>query len=396
MRFVPTRPALATALAAALAILAAPVAAPAADPFEIPVVVSLTGSAAFLGRSEAQSLQVIEKYTNAHGGIRGRQIHFAIADDQSTPATSVELLNAALAKKPNVVLGSAVVALCNAMSAVVKANGPLHYCFSPGIHPVTNSFTFSSGVSTNDLAIVSFNYFRGKGWNKVGIITSTDASGQDAEHAFVEASQRPENRNMQLIIKEHFNPTDVSVGAQMSSIKSAKPDVLVAWSTGTPFGTLLRGISDGGLDMPIMGGNGNLTYAQMAQYKAFSPKTLLFAAPRFLAREQVRPGPIRDAEDLFYNTFKATGTVPDIAQSFSWDPALIVLDAIKHDGFDATPEQLKQYIMNLHSFAGINGIYDFRDGSQRGLTAGTAIILNWDGAKGAWTGVSKAGGAPLK
>lgn len=148
MRFVPTRRFLATAVALAVTAVAAPAAVRAAEPFEIPVVVSLTGSAAFLGRSEAQSLGVIEKYTNAHGGVRGRPIHFSIADDQSTPATAVELLNAAIAKKPNVVLGSAVVAMCNAMSAVVKANGPLHYCFSPGIHPVTNSYTFSSGVST--------------------------------------------------------------------------------------------------------------------------------------------------------------------------------------------------------------------------------------------------------
>lgn len=394
MRFPSARLFMSAALGLSLAGLAVP--APAADPFDIPVVVSLTGSAAFLGRSENQSLGLLEKYVNSHGGVRGRSIHFAVADDQSTPATAVELLNAALAKKPPVVMGSAVVALCNAMSAIVKANGPLHYCFSPGIHPVSGSYTFSSSVSTDDLAIVSLNYFRGKGWNKIGIITSTDASGQDAEHAFVEAAKRPENRNMQIIIREHFNTTDVSVAAQMSTLKNAHPDVLVAWSTGTPFGTLLRGVSDAGLEMPIMGGNGNLTYPQMAQYKSFTPKNLIFAAPRFLAREQVRPGPIRTAQDIFYNAFKGTGTKPDISNALSWDPALIVIAALRHVGLDATPDQLRAYIEGLHSFAGINGIYDFRDGSQRGLTANTAIILHWDAQKSSWTGMSKAGGEPLK
>ena len=108
------------------------------------------------------------------------------------------------------------------------------------------------------------------------------------------------------------------------------------------------------------------------------------------------PGPIRTAEDLFYNAFKGTGTNPDISHSFSWDSGLIVLDALRHVGFDATPDQLRQYIEGLHSFAGINGIYDFRDGSQRGLTANTAIILQWNAGKGAWTGISKPGGQPLK
>ena len=242
MRFPSARHLVSISLGVTLTAAIAVPARAADPPFEIPVVVSLTGSAAFLGRSENQSLGLLEKYVNAHGGVRGRQIRFSVADDQSTPATAVELLNAALAKKPPVVMGSAVVALCNAMSAIVKANGPLHYCFSPGIHPVSGSYTFSASVSTDDLAIVSMNYFRAKGWNKVGIITSTDASGQDAEHAFIEASKRPENRNMQIVTREHFNTTDVSVGAQMASIKSTHPDVLVAWSTGTPFGTLLRGI----------------------------------------------------------------------------------------------------------------------------------------------------------
>ena len=263
-------------LAAALLVLAAPGARPAAaaDPFEIPVIMPLTGGGAFLGTSELQSLQIIEKMVNKQGGIKGRPIHFAVQDDQSNPQVAVQLTNGALAKKPPVILGSSVVAMCNAMAAIVKASGPVQYCFSPGIHPVANSYTFSSSVSTDDLATASLRYFHGKHWNKVAIITSTDASGQDAERAFVEAAHRPENAGLALVIQEHFNPADVTVSAQITRIQSTHPDAIVAWSTGTPFGTLLRGISDAGIDIPVLGGNGNLTYPQLAQYKAFTPKQM--------------------------------------------------------------------------------------------------------------------------
>jgi len=381
-------------LALAVALAVAP--ASAADPFEIPVVLPLTGGGAFLGTSENQSLQLVEKMVNAQGGIKGRPIHFAVSDDQSNPQVAVQLTNGALAKKPSVIMGSAVVAMCNAMAAIVKANGPVQYCFSPGIHPVANSYTFSSSVSTDDLATASLRYFHGKHWNRVALITSTDASGQDAERAFVEAAHRPENAGLALVIQEHFNPTDVTVSAQIARIQSTHPDAMVAWSTGTPFGTLLRGITDAGLDIPVMGGNGNLTYPQLAQYKAFTPKQMYFASPRFFARELVLPGPIRAAQDTFFKAFNAIGVKPDVSHSFSWDPALIVVDALRHVGTDATPDAIRSYIEGLHGWAGINGIYDFRDGSQRGLAENTAIIIRWNGANATFAGVSKPGGAPLK
>jgi branched-chain amino acid transport system substrate-binding protein len=308
----------------------------------------------------------------------------------------VQLTNGALAKKPAVMMGSSIVAMCNAMAALVKASGPVQFCFSPGIHPVANSYTFSSSISTDDLATASLRYLHGRHLNKIAIITSTDASGQDAEHAFVEASKRAENAGLSLVIAEHFNPTDVTVSAQMARIVAAHPDALVAWSTGTPFGTLLRGISDAGLDIPIIGGNGNLTYPQLAQYKAFTPKQLYFASPRFFARDQVLPGPIRAAQDVFFKTFAPTGVKPDVSHSFSWDPALIVVDALRHTGVDASPDAIRSYIESLHGWAGINGIYDFRDGSQRGLTENTAIVVRYDGPTASFSGVSKAGGAPLK
>ena len=386
------------ALAAALVLSSVSGTQPAgaAEPFEIPVVLPLTGGGAFLGTSENQSLQIIEKLVNKQGGIKGRPIHFAIADDQSNPQTAVQLTNGALAKKPPVILGSAIVAMCNAMAALVKASGPVQYCFSPGIHPVANSYTFSSSISTDDLATAALRYFHGKRWNRVAIITSTDASGQDAERAFVEAAHRSENAGLSLIIQEHFNPTDVSVSAQIARIQSTHPDALIAWSTGTPFGTLLHGINDAGLDIPVLGGNGNLTYPQLAQYKDFTPKQMYFPSPRFFAREQVGPGPIRDAQNLFFKSFAAVGVKPDVSHSFSWDPALIVVDALRHTGLEAAPEAIRAYIEGLHSWVGINGVYDFRDGSQRGLSENAAIIIKWNAANATFVGVTKPGGAPLK
>jgi branched-chain amino acid transport system substrate-binding protein len=393
-----TKRAAGAVLAAVLTVTLAGAARPAtaADPFVIPVIMPLTGGGAFLGTSENQSLQLIEQMVNKHGGIHGRPIHFDVQDDQSNPQVAVQLTNAAVASKPPVILGSAVVAMCNAMAAIVKAAGPVQYCFSPGIHPAGGSYTFTSSVGTDDLATAALRFFHGKHWDKVAIITSTDASGQDAERAFLQAARRPENAGLAFVAVEHFAPADTTVNAQIVRMMAAHADAIVAWSTGTPFGTLLHGINDVGVDLPVLGGNGNLTYPQLAQYKAFTPKQMYFPSPRFFAHGQVLPGPIRTAQDLFFNAFAAIGVKPDVAHSFSWDPALIVIDALQHLGLNASPDAIRTYIETLHGWVGINGLYDFRDGSQRGLAENTAIIIRWNAQNGTFTGMSKPGGAPLK
>lgn len=65
---------------AAMSLAGAPVSAQTA-PIEINAILSLTGPGAFIGKSEQQSLQVLESVTNANGGIKGRPIKFVIVDD---------------------------------------------------------------------------------------------------------------------------------------------------------------------------------------------------------------------------------------------------------------------------------------------------------------------------
>lgn len=55
-------------------------------PIEIPTMLAITGNAAFLGQGLATTLKVVEQFTNAHGGIKGRPVKFVIEDTQSNPS----------------------------------------------------------------------------------------------------------------------------------------------------------------------------------------------------------------------------------------------------------------------------------------------------------------------
>ena len=379
-------------LLAAFALVPGPaIAAP--EPFEINAVVSLTGSAAFLGKSQAESLAAIERAVNRSGGIGGRPVKFVIADDQSTPQVGVQLMNGIIAKKAAAVIGASIVAVCSAMVPLV-ADGPAVYCLSPGLHPVDGSFAFSAEPSTKDLLVASARFFKQRGWSKIAIITSSDATGQDAERGIDGAFTEP--GGFQIVDREHFNTTDVTVAAQIARVKASGAQAMIAWTTGTPLGTILRSVSDSGLALPIETTNGNLTYAQMKAYASFMPRELYFPAAAAFAPAQLSSRSVKAKVAQFVDAFKAFGIRPDAGHVIAWDPALLVIDAYRKYGTNATAAQIRDYIDGVHDWAGINGDYDFRAVPQRGVGADNVIMVRWDTPKDAWVGMSKSGGEPLK
>jgi branched-chain amino acid transport system substrate-binding protein len=373
------------------AVMIAPAAADEA-PYAIPVILSLSGPAAFLGKEQADALRLLETEVNRHGGIRGTPIHFDVADDQTSPQVAVQLANAIVAQQKPMILGASVVGTCAAVSAVAKS-GPVAYCLSPGLHPDPGSFAFSAGVSTYDIFKVALRYFRLSGRTRIAVLSATDATGQDGDRALDAAAQLPENHAIALVDREHVAPGDVSVSAQLAHIKQSNPDVVILFATGTAFGTMLRGYADSGMSQPVFTSTGNMTYAQMGQADRFGVP-LYFVGLRFFDAARIGRGPLHDAVHSFDDAFKAIGVRPDIGDGLAWDPGLLVVAALRAYGTSLTAAQLRDFIGSQRSFVGINGLYNFPGVPQRGINDLAAVMAHWDSPSKSFAVVSKPGGVP--
>jgi branched-chain amino acid transport system substrate-binding protein len=369
---------------AARAVWAAPDA-----PFTIPAILSLTGSATATGSEEATALRLLADSVNSSGGVRGRPIAFDIHDDQSNAQVAVQLMSAIVAKNPPIVLGPTLTGGCNAVLALVQAHGPLTYCLSSGVYPPKDSFMFTQGVPTKEAVRLQIKYYRDRGWNRLAVIFTTDASGQDFEHNLDAALALPENRGVTIVARERFGVADVSVSAQVAVIKAADPHAVIAWAVGTPFGTVLHAMVDNGLDIPTGSSGANLNYDTMKRFSSTLPTNLYFINVPGIAPDAVPPGPLKTAAASYYNTLKAAGLAADAGYLLSWDPGVVVIGMLKAVGFDATPDVYKQYLENLHGFYGASGLYDFRDGSQRGLDGRSDIVLRYDKSKAQFVAVGR-------
>ena len=207
-------------------------------------------------------------------------------------------------------IGGGVVATCQAMAGALKDDGPLLYCWSSGVLPPPGSWLYSSGFSALDQMAIGVRYMRERGWTKVAAITSTDATGQDADRNLDNVFGMPENKAVPLTIREHFNVNDVSVAAQLARMKQSGANAVIAWTTGTGFGTILRGLRDAGMDLPVLTTGGNLSYPQLEGYKETIPSNLIFAGYPVFVPDALRDRALRTVNQ-FIDMFKAA-TRPDV------------------------------------------------------------------------------------
>ena len=369
----------------------------AADAYNINVVLPLTGSAAFVGQGQKDSLSALEDQINGTGGVSRDKLNFTFQDDQTQPQLAVQLASQILGSQPAVVMGSSLVAMCLAM-APLMANGPLHYCLSPGIHPKAGTYVFSTSCSSTDQIAAVVRYYRMLGWTKVATLMTTDASGQEGDRSVAEVLGYDENKGkVNLVIQEHFNPSDVSVAAQIARIKGSGAQAIIAWTTGAPAATVFRGMAQEGVDLPVAPTSGNQTFAAMKQWQAFLPKQLILASALYPPHPpSVKLDPrVDSAQQAMYATLAKHGLKADNMVATSWDAGLILVSGLRKLGTDATAAQLRQYIDGLTDFPGVDGVYNFNKYPQRGLGPEASAVTAYDTKTDSWVWLSQPGGEPL-
>lgn len=367
--------------AALIALLLVQPAFAATTPYTIDVLMPLTGPAAFVGHAQEQAARVYEAAVNKSGGIHGQPLHFEIHDDQTNPTIAVQIVNEILQKHPTVILGPSISGTCAALGPLL-VNGPLEFCFSPALAPAKGSFVFAASAPEKTLLYAGYARVRAFGYKRLAAIIANDASGQFEMQYTKEALALPANQSMKLVALETFAPSDLSVAAQVAKIKAANPDIIYVWSVGTAFGTVIRELANAGLNVPIVTPPTNTSEGQLAQLKAFLPKTLVTSGMPYQGKLQ--NSALKGAASEYLDGLKEAGIKPDAMQAYAWDGMKIVVSALRALPAGATAAQIRDYVSGMHDFAGVMGVYDFR-AEQHGLDGNDIPYLQWDPARSAWT-----------
>jgi branched-chain amino acid transport system substrate-binding protein len=235
----------------------------------------------------------------------------------------------------------------------------------------------------HDIEFAMMNRAKKMGFKRFSLIGATDASGQLSLQYIREWGALPANKNIQVVAVEAFAPNDLSVAAQVAKIKAANPDIIYLYAIGTAFGTALRELYNAGLSNVTMyttPANGSVT--QLDTYRAFLPKTLLSSGMPYQGK--ITNPAMKAAAAEYLDGIRDGGVKFDPMQAYAWDPIKITISALRALPAGATAAQLHNYLENLHDFAGLWGVYDFRTGDQHGVDGRDSIYIAYDNAKNAW------------
>jgi branched-chain amino acid transport system substrate-binding protein len=365
-------------------------------PLNIDAILPLTGGSAYSGLADSQTVAAFEKYANAHGGVRGQPIHFIVSDDQSNPSVAVQLTNAAIARHVPVIAGSGVTATCAAMGAAAAATGPVTFCMSPGYAPPPNSYAFASTATIVSSAHAQLTYAKMRNFRRIAFLVSTDATGIVSAQVYAALLKQPDLRDVELVADERISNSEISAAAQMAKIKAARPDVLYTSTSGTLFATVMRGMTDVGLNIPVITTTANANLPQLKALADVLPHELFFNGFALRLGDQLRDKSIRDQIAAFEDAFKATGVTPTDTNALGWDELLLTLAGFRQFGPTMTAEQLKTFVLGQKHFAGMNGYYNFSSGDQHGLGPDAVVVISYDKEKGDFYPASQPGGVPLK
>ncbi len=313
----------------------------------------------------------------------------------SNPQVAIQLAQAVLAQKSNVLLGPSITGSCNAVIPLVSANGPVTYCLTAGAAPAPGGYVFATLTPTPDLLAVAMRYFHDRGWKKIAYIVPSDAGGQDAEKGINAATDLPENKGIEIVDRERIGPTDISASAQIAKMRAAAPDAVIAWATGTVGGTILHGFHDAGWDVPVVLSPGNMTSTFGKQFGAFLTDQMFMPAMSYFGGPSAVDAKTRAAIAQITAAYKAANLVPDQIALSAWDPASLLVEVLRRAGPDASPAKLRDALANLRDYGGANGLYDFVKYPQRGLGAPAVLVIRYEPGKDDYLPVSRLGGAPL-
>ncbi len=364
-------------------------------PYVIHAVLSETGVASELGGPEARTLKALAAYENTKGGIDGHPVQFEIQDNQSTPATAVSLATSLIASHINVLMDGSYGATDIPVDALAGSNGPFISDLAPTVRPKAGSMVFRTGTPMQEDFQVILNYLKAKGLTRIAAITSSDSDGTLGWTDLKGTLAQPQFSSFKVTSHQVFDPTAVSVTTQLSVIKDSNPQAILVWTVGSPFGTVLQGLSSLGMgSVPIFTSNGNADYGLLGHLSSLVPKSLYFIGEElYMPPSEITNTAVRQQVQTFDTVIQAAGGKPEAGYGLAWSAGSLVIGAIKKLGVQATAPQILQYMQSLKNSPGIYGLLNFSQQNHDGISTQFMHIFHFTGTS--FQPVSHGGGAPL-
>ena len=245
--------ALLVACGLAVAVMTGPAWSQSVDPIRIVDVAELSGSGATTGVNWKNGADLAVKEINAAGGILGRQVSLEHYDNQSNPGVSRGLMQKALDRKPDIILGPVSSGAVKSSQGIAQEAQVPEFIgaeaadLSEQGNPYLFRTSFGQQASMPKVARYLKDELKAK---KVAVIWINNEFGRGGRDAFVK-SAKADGLEIAIDISSEVGQADFA--ADVSRIRSSGADVVFAYLIEDESARFLIEAKRQSLTLPIIG-----------------------------------------------------------------------------------------------------------------------------------------------
>ena len=349
-----------------VAMSAACVNAASKTPYKIGALFAVTGPASPLGTPERDTALMMQDKINKAGGINGHPVKIIIYDTKSKETDTLLACKNLISQGVVAIVGPSQTGESLAiLDTCSRAGVPLVSC-AAGVKIVqpVNKWVFKTAQSDVHAVARLIDYMKKKGINKIALISVSNAFGDSGKQQLeLQCAQA----KISILAKASFGDKDTDVTAQLTRIKTKKPQAVVCWGTNPGPAIVAKNMKQLGMKMPLLMSHGiaNKTFIDLAGSAA---NGVIFPAGKLIVVNDISVSDPQKSTLLAYRKdfiakFKRE---PDTFGGHAYDAIQLVFKALAKVGPDKA--KIRQEIEKTQKHKGISGIFSFSPSEHNGLT----------------------------
>jgi branched-chain amino acid transport system substrate-binding protein len=355
----------------------------AGEPYTIGAVLSESGPGSSLGRPEADSIQLAVDEINQSGGIAGHPVKVSIIDDESNPTTAVNAVRSLLDQKVVAIIGPSLTQTTLAVVPIVTQAGvPLISLASSAqvIEPVSeHKWIFKVPITDIHTARLIQASLKRQNLLKVAVIYRDDDYGKTGLAHFEEAGK---SLGITVVDAEAIAATASDATTQLTHIKAANPQAVVAWTTLPSATAIIQGYRQLALTYPLYYSDGAAS-GVFLQQAGDALNGAYIASLKINVADQLPPNDpqarlLHHYIDAFDRLYPKDAPV-SIFGDFGYDSIYLLKTALQKAG-SAQADKLRDALEHT-TYLGTSGMFHISPSDHNGLAVDALVLTRVDGGK---------------
>ena len=350
-------------------------------PIKVGVIFAVTGPAAFLGKPEANTVEMMMEQINAAGGVKGHKIELIIKDSQGNPEKAISFAKQLIEEdKVFAIIGPSTTGETMKIKDICEqAQTILISCAAAEVivNPVAK-FVFKTPQMDSQAVQRIYETLQKLGIKDIGVVVSNTGFGTAGK---AQLEKLAPTMGINILISETYDKEATDLTAVLTKLKAQNVKAVVNWSIEPVQSIVPKNMRQIGFDVPLFQshGFGNIKYVEAAGQAA---EGIIFPAGRLLIAGDLPDTHPQKAVLVKYKKDYETKYQEAVSTfgGHAYDALLVLTRGIEAAGA-LDKEKVRTAIEGLKGLAGTAGVFTFSATDHCGLDLGAFEMLTVKGGK---------------